>query len=98
MYAGCLVELGTKRDIFQSAAHPYTRGLLRAVPDLKTDRNRPLETIEGTVPALQNLPAGCAFESRCEARVAECARSVPPLVEIAAGHWARCPVINSRAQ
>jgi len=98
MYAGCLVELGTKRDIFQSAAHPYTRELLRAAPDLKTNRNRPLETIEGTVPALQNLPAGCAFEPRCEARIPECARSVPPLVEVAIGHWARCPVINARAQ
>ncbi len=97
MYAGCLVELGTKRDIFQSAAHPYTRGLLRAVPDLKTDRNSPLETIEGTVPALQNPPAGCAFEPRCEARIPECARSAPPLLEVAPGHWARCPVINARA-
>ncbi|MGC2474765.1 MAG: ABC transporter ATP-binding protein, partial [Candidatus Sulfotelmatobacter sp.] len=94
MYAGTLVELGAKRDIFQSAAHPYTRGLLRAVPDLKTDRNRPLETIEGTVPALQNLPPGCAFEPRCDFRVPECARALPPLVEVAAGHWARCPVIN----
>ena len=94
MYAGTLVELGAKRDIFQSAAHPYTRGLLRAVPDLKTDRTRPLETIEGTVPALQNLPPGCAFEPRCAFRVPECARALPPLVEVAAGHWARCPVIN----
>ena len=94
MYAGTLVELGAKRDIFQSAAHPYTRGLLRAVPDLKTDRTRPLETIEGTVPALQNLPPGCAFEPRCAFRIAECARALPPLVEVAAGHWARCPVIN----
>lgn len=98
MYAGCLVELGAKRDIFQSAAHPYTRGLLRAVPDLKTDRNRPLETIEGTVPALQNLPPGCSFEPRCDARIPQCARALPPLVEVTPGHWARCPVINARAQ
>ena len=97
MYAGCLVELGSKRDIFQSAAHPYTRGLLRAVPDLKTDRNRPLETIDGTVPALQNLPAGCAFEPRCEARIPDCARALPQLVEVTTGHWARCPVINAPA-
>ena len=95
MYAGCLVELGPKRDIFQSPAHPYTRGLLHAVPDLKTDRNRPLETIEGTVPSLQDLPLGCAFEPRCESRVPDCARSLPPLVEVASGHWARCPVINA---
>ena len=95
MYAGCLVELGTKRDIFQAAAHPYTRGLLHAVPDLKTDRSRPLETIEGTVPALQALPPGCAFEPRCDSRIAECARALPPLVEVSKGHWARCPVVNS---
>ncbi len=94
MYAGSLVELGGKRDIFQAAAHPYTRGLLHAVPDLKTDRARPLETIEGTVPALQNLPSGCAFEPRCEFRIDACARALPPLVEVAAGHWARCPVLN----
>jgi peptide/nickel transport system ATP-binding protein len=94
MYAGNLVELGAKRDIFQSPAHPYTRGLLHAVPNLKTDRGRPLETIEGTVPALQAMPTGCAFEPRCGDRVEECARAVPPLVEVADGHWARCPVIN----
>jgi oligopeptide/dipeptide ABC transporter ATP-binding protein len=94
MYAGCLVEVGTKHDIFRSPAHPYTRGLLHAVPDLKTERNRPLETIEGTVPALHNLPAGCAFEPRCEYRVAACAETLPTLVEVSAGHWARCPVVN----
>jgi oligopeptide/dipeptide ABC transporter ATP-binding protein len=95
MYAGSLVELGLKRDTFQAPAHPYTRGLLNAVPTLRTDRTRPLETIEGTVPPIHSLPAGCLFEPRCEFRVAECGRSLPPLSEIAPGHWARCPVVNS---
>ena len=95
MYAGSLVELGAKRDIFQAPAHPYTRGLLHAVPDLKTDRGRPLQTIEGTVPALHAMPPGCSFEPRCEFRVPECAREMPPLVEVAGGHWARCPVVNA---
>jgi oligopeptide/dipeptide ABC transporter ATP-binding protein len=95
MYAGCLVELGAKRDIFRAAAHPYTRGLLHAVPDLKTDRSRPLETIEGAVPALHALPPGCAFEPRCDSRVPDCASAFPPLVEVSAGHWARCPVVNA---
>jgi oligopeptide/dipeptide ABC transporter ATP-binding protein len=94
MYAGNLVELGTKGDIFQAPAHPYTRGLLHAVPDLKTDRARPLEAIEGTVPPLHLMPEGCPFEPRCGFRVPECAHSLPPLVEITAGHWARCPVVN----
>jgi oligopeptide/dipeptide ABC transporter ATP-binding protein len=95
MYAGNLVELGSKQDIFQAPAHPYTRGLLRSVPDLKTDRTRRLQTIEGTVPPLHALPPGCAFEPRCEFRLPECARTLPPLVEVAPGHWARCPVVNA---
>jgi oligopeptide/dipeptide ABC transporter ATP-binding protein len=94
MYAGCLIELGAKRDIFQAPAHPYSRGLLHAVPDLKTDRARPLDTIEGTVPALQSMPPGCAFEPRCEFRVPECSRALPALIEVAPRHWARCPVVN----
>jgi oligopeptide/dipeptide ABC transporter ATP-binding protein len=95
MYAGNLVELGTKRDIFQSPAHPYTRGLLHSVPNLKTDRTQPLSTIEGAVPPLHAMPPGCAFEPRCAFRVGECKRVMPPLVEVAAGHWARCPVVNT---
>jgi peptide/nickel transport system ATP-binding protein len=94
MYAGNLVELGSKGEIFQSPAHPYTRGLLRAVPDLKTERGQPLGTIEGTVPPLHAMPPGCAFEPRCGFRVPECARVLPPLVEVAPGHRARCPVVN----
>jgi oligopeptide/dipeptide ABC transporter ATP-binding protein len=94
MYAGNLVELGRKQDIFQAPAHPYTRGLLSAVPDLKTDRTNPLQTIEGTVPPLHAMPPGCAFEPRCAYRVPECAHSQPTLIEISAGHWARCPVVN----
>ena len=94
MYAGSMVELGTKREIFDSPAHPYTRGLLHAVPDLKTDRARPLETIEGTVPPLHAMPPGCAFEPRCGFRIPDCTRALPPLVEVAKEHWARCPVVN----
>jgi oligopeptide/dipeptide ABC transporter ATP-binding protein len=97
MYAGSLVELGTKQNIFRAPAHPYTRGLLHAVPTLKTDRTQPLETIEGTVPPSHAMPPGCPFEPRCEYRIAECAQALPPLVEVEAGHWARCPVVNSRA-
>jgi len=95
MYAGNLVELGSKRDIFYAAAHPYTRGLLNAVPTLKTDRTRPLQTIEGTVPPLHRVPAGCPFEPRCDFRVEECASNLPALVEVSGGHWARCPVVNA---
>jgi oligopeptide/dipeptide ABC transporter ATP-binding protein len=97
MYAGNLVELGTKADIFNAPAHPYTQGLLRAIPTLATDRAQPLATIEGAVPTIAALPPGCPFEPRCEHRVAACAAELPPLVEVSSGHWARCPVLNPSA-
>src|SRR5881227_673718 len=94
MYAGTLVELASKRDIFQAPVHPYTHGLLQAVPTLQTDRQHALRTIEGTVPPLQALPPGCLFEPRCEFHVDDCRRGLPDLVEVAPGHWARCPVMK----
>ena len=94
MYTGSLVELGAKADIFNAPAHPYTRGLLRAIPTLATDRAQPLATIEGTVPPIAAPPPGCPFEPRCEHRVPACAAQLPPLLEVSPGHWARCPVLN----
>jgi oligopeptide/dipeptide ABC transporter ATP-binding protein len=94
MYAGSLVELGTKAEIFRAPAHPYTQGLLRAIPTLETDRRLPLATIEGAVPSGAQVPSGCPFEPRCSHRVAACALELPPLVEVGPGHWARCPVVN----
>ena len=94
MYAGSLVETGSKNDIFRAAAHPYTRGLLKAVPTLRTSRTQPLHTIEGTVPSPNGLPPGCPFDPRCEYRLPECSQSMPPLLELSPGHWARCPVVN----
>ncbi len=94
MYAGSIVESGSARDVFTSSAHPYTRGLLSSAPSLRTDRKQPLRTIDGTVPVLSALPPGCTFEPRCDARVDACALAMPPLVEIAPGHLARCPVLH----
>jgi oligopeptide/dipeptide ABC transporter ATP-binding protein len=97
MYAGNLAELGPKSEVFKAPAHPYTRGLLKAVPTLHTDRTRPLQTIEGTVPTLRAIAPGCPFEPRCEARIPACAAALPALVEVGPGHWARCPVVNQMA-
>jgi oligopeptide/dipeptide ABC transporter ATP-binding protein len=94
MYAGNLVELAPRSALFAAPAHPYTQGLLRAIPTLATDRAQPLTTIEGTVPPIAALPPGCPFEPRCEHRVAVCSSELPPLVEVAPGHLARCPVVN----
>jgi oligopeptide/dipeptide ABC transporter ATP-binding protein len=93
MYAGSVVELGSAQDVLTRAVHPYTRGLLAAVPTLRTERGKPLAALEGTVPPPGALPPGCAFEPRCGLRVPECARALPPLAEVGPGHWARCPVV-----
>ena len=93
MYAGSLVEMAPRENIFQAPAHPYTRGLLRAVPTLRTARTKPLAVIEGSVPSLRELPPGCLFEPRCEFRIASCSRQLPALLQISPGHWSRCPVL-----
>ncbi|HYA24276.1 MAG TPA: ABC transporter ATP-binding protein, partial [Terriglobales bacterium] len=72
MYVGSVVELGSKHDIFAAPAHPYTRGLLSAVPTLTTDRTQPLRTIQGSVPPLHEMIPGCPFEPRCDFRVPPC--------------------------
>ncbi len=98
MYAGSLVEMGTTQEVFIHPAHPYTRGLLHSVPTLRSERSQPLQTIEGTVPVVTAMPPGCAFEPRCPSRIATCSLALPPLVEIAPGHLARCPVISAEVR
>jgi oligopeptide/dipeptide ABC transporter ATP-binding protein len=97
LYAGSLAELAPKAAIFSVPAHPYTQGLLRAIPTLSTKRSQPLATIEGTVPSISALRPGCPFEPRCPDRIPACACELPPLVEIAPAHYARCPVVNPRS-
>ncbi|MBV9520298.1 MAG: dipeptide ABC transporter ATP-binding protein [Hyphomicrobiales bacterium] len=77
MYAGHIVEEGPTRDVLRRPAHPYTRALLRSLPDLGSPRE-PLAAIAGTVPDLANLPTGCAFRPRCPAAHDACQR-VPRL-------------------
>ena len=96
MYAGSLVEMGEAREVFRNPVHPYTRGLLNCAPTLHSDRSQPLRTIEGAVPVLTALPSGCSFEPRCGSRIAHCAEAVPPMIEVAPGHLARCPVEAER--
>jgi peptide/nickel transport system ATP-binding protein len=93
MYAGNIVETGPATAVFETPAHPYTRGLLKAVPTLATDRARPLATIEGSVPPVSSPPPGCPFEPRCEMRVSTCAEQLPSLKPVAGSHLVRCPVV-----
>ena len=79
MYAGRIVESGPVRDVLSAPRHPYTQGLLAAVPSLRLDKPR-LQDIPGTVPPPGRFPPGCAFAPRCPRATPACSEAVPPLV------------------
>jgi len=89
MYAGQVVEQAETFELFQNPRHPYTLGLLKAIPSMEGEEER-LYTIRGSVPDLADLPRGCRFCPRCD-RVREgCETEAPELVEVSPGHWVRC--------
>jgi oligopeptide/dipeptide ABC transporter ATP-binding protein len=94
MYAGRKVEEADVQDLFDDPIHPYTQGLLQAIPGMDFDDpnapRRRLYAIEGTVPALSDLPPGCSFAPRCPLASAICRQVVPPLEEKKPRHWAAC--------
>jgi oligopeptide/dipeptide ABC transporter ATP-binding protein len=93
MYAGKIVEEASARELFNRPRHPYTEGLLRAVPRLDestAEKKRRLRTIEGVVPNPLNLPPGCRFAPRCEHVRDKCREGEIPLIDLGAGHSSRC--------
>lgn len=74
MYAGEIVEKGEVRTILDSPVHPYTQGLIAAVPRLDASKDAPLADIPGTVPPPTDWPTGCAFHPRCKFAKAECSQ------------------------
>ena len=72
MYAGEIVERGEVRAVLDSPRHPYTQGLIAAVPRLDAPKDAPLADIPGTVPPPTNWPTGCAFHPRCKFAKPEC--------------------------
>jgi oligopeptide/dipeptide ABC transporter ATP-binding protein len=89
MYAGRIVELGRTLDVFDRPAHPYTRALLRCLPDVELKRERLVE-IGGHPPDLARLPPGCPFAPRCPERQPRCETEYPPAVAVGRGHQAHC--------
>jgi peptide/nickel transport system ATP-binding protein len=79
MYAGRLVELGPVRDVVKAPQHPYTVGLMRAIPTIGGARDR-LTQIDGSMPRLAAIPPGCAFHPRCVHAFERCRRERPDLL------------------
>jgi peptide/nickel transport system ATP-binding protein len=89
MYAGRVVELGTSDDIFYRPRHPYTLGLIRAVPTV-TGGFEQLFSIPGSPPDLIDLPSGCKFHARCAFATDRCKQEEPELEPVGPGHTAAC--------
>jgi peptide/nickel transport system ATP-binding protein len=89
MYAGRVVEQASARDLFDHPSHPYTRGLLAALPDLET-RTQRLQAIAGTVPEPGRLPTGCSFRPRCVQAAEDCGSKTPPLLQVRPMHYVSC--------
>ncbi|HZN18441.1 MAG TPA: dipeptide ABC transporter ATP-binding protein [Micromonosporaceae bacterium] len=90
MYLGKIVEVGNRAEIYERPAHPYTRALLSAVPDITKLGSAGRIRLEGDVPTPLNPPSGCRFRTRCWKAQAKCAEVEPPLMQMAGGSRAAC--------
>jgi oligopeptide/dipeptide ABC transporter ATP-binding protein len=94
MYAGRIVEEANIEPLFDQPGHPYTSGLLEAIPNASND-GAPFRPIPGSPPDLARLPLGCRFAPRCRYRQEICVTQAPPMVEIGAEHEALCHFAGS---
>ena len=91
MYGGKIVEDGSVMDVFRNPSHPYTLGLIRAVPRLDLPRSHGLHTIEGEPPDMSKIgPNCCAFHLRCKYADEKCATCRPELEQVGEGHYCAC--------
>ena len=89
MYCGRIVEKASVRQLFHDPLHPYTRGLLNSIPKVgRTEGD--LQTIEGAVPSIYNLPAGCVFSNRCGECGRICQEKEPPTLQLEDGRVVKC--------
>lgn len=90
MYAGHIVEQGSVDEIFYNPNHPYTKGLLRSMPNLDDEKGKKLIPIDGTPVDLLDPPKGCAFGPRCEHCMKVCLTRPAPMVEVSENHYSAC--------
>ena len=97
MYAGSIIETGKIRNIYKDTKHPYTIGLLSAIPRIDVDIEE-LEEIPGTIPNLIHPPEGCRFNPRCKHAMDICRSSPPRMLEVSEGHYVSCHLFNKEVE
>lgn len=97
VYAGQIVEIGTKEQIFDHPCHPYTKGLFGAIPSMNLEEEY-LHPIDGLPPDPSNLPEGCAFHPRCPYATEECKKKKVPMIRSGDGHLCRCRNLDGEGQ
>lgn len=90
MYLGQIVEEADIHNLFENPLHPYTKGLIKSIPHMDSDREEELHVIAGTVPSLDNVPQGCRFAPRCQFADEQCWTQAPDLRGINKGQKVRC--------
>ena len=94
MYSGNIIEYSPAKDLFTDPKHPYTIGLMKAIPNI-TKKHEKLHTIRGTVPNLINVPSGCKFHPRCDRRLEICEKIKPKWIEINKSCYVACHLYDS---
>ena len=89
MYAGSIVEIACKYDLFKNPKHPYTIGLFNSIPDIEKDEES-LKPIHGHMPDPMDLPPGCPFSPRCDKTKPECLKTAPDYVAVGEDHYVKC--------
>jgi oligopeptide/dipeptide ABC transporter ATP-binding protein len=92
MYAGSEVESGPTKDLLQNPRHPYTKGLISALPGNSVSNSKSLLSIDGMPPELGNFPSGCAFHTRCTFAKESCKGATPAVTNLTPSHRIYCPV------
>lgn len=90
LYLGRIMETASASRLFSAPQHPYTAALLAAAPRPDPERRRSAPVLEGEIPRPDAPPSGCVFRTRCPYALPACSATVPPLVEVAPGHFKAC--------
>lgn len=97
MYAGRIVETGLTEKVFSEPAHPYTRALIKAFPNIEAERYL-AASIPGNPPNLLHPPTGCRFHERCSEAISRCSVDDPQMTNLTTGHSAACHLLQGRVK